>query len=807
MMLRALSLYRYLLFSLLCLVAFSQGVIAQETAITRKVPGLQEEVEILRDQWGISHIYAKNQHDLFFAQGYNAARDRLFQLEIWRRRVTGTMAELQGAKALDRDIGARLLRFRRDLTTEMNHYHPQGAYIIPAFVAGINAYIKETEEHPELLPIEFRLLGIKPQAWTPEVVISRIGGLFTNLESELLMVQRVRAVGVATTKALVDLEPGNPNLVVARELDLNVIPHDVLKYYVAARANVKFTAEDIVVPEARAAQSLEILPTRSVASSYLSQSSNEGSNNWVLRGTKTKTGRPLMANDPHRAITAPSLRYWVHLVAPERNVIGGGEPHLPGVSIGHNPYGAWGLTIFPTDSEDLYVYKTNPANPHQYRYKGKWEAMTVVRETIPVKGQEPVTVELKYTRHGPVLAEDHVHHRAYALRAAWLEIGATPYLASLRMDQATNWKEFRDACAYSQAPSENMVWADVQGNIGWQATGIVPRRPNWNGLLPVPGDGRFEWKGYLPSHAFPFRYNPSEGFLATANAENLPSRYPYTISYLWEPPYRQARVAEVLKAGSDFTIDDMARLQSDELSIPARTLVPLLRGLRSDKAEAQRALEKLLSWDYVLSQHSVEAGIYAAWQQQLWENFRNRRVLASAQQYFPKIAPQRLRASLTTPEVSYGPEPTVGRDRFLIDSLEQAVQRLTEQFGVDTSKWTYGQDSYHHIILRHPLSDAVNAQHRAQFDVGPLPRGGDGFTVNNTDNNAAQNVGASFRIITDLADWDRSLGVNTPGQSGNPAEPHYRDLAELWAAGKYFPLFYSREKIASVTEQTTVLQP
>jgi len=805
MIFRILALLSSLL--VLFLTASPSVCPAQQKTTTQKVPGLQEAVEILRDRWGISHIYAKNQHDLFFAQGYNAARDRLFQLEIWRRRAIGTMAEIQGAEALNRDIGARLLRFRLDLTQEMNHYHPQGAQIIPAFVDGINAYIKETETSPDLLPIEFRLLGIKPQTWTPEVVISRVGGLFMNLESELLMAQRVRAVGVTTTKALVDLEPGNPNLVVARGLNLGIIPDDVLKYYLAARANVKFSPEDIVLPEARATRSFKQFPSLAMTSDDISPSASEGSNNWVLHGMKTQTGHPIMANDPHRAITAPSLRYWMHLVAPGWDVIGGGEPHLPGISIGHNEHGAWGLTIFPTDSEDLYVYITNPAKPHQYRYKGKWEDMTVVRETFSVKGQEPVTVDLKYTRHGPVLAEDHVHHRAYALRAAWLEIGATPYLASLRMDQATNWQEFRAACAYSQAPSENMVWADVKGNIGWQATGIAPRRPTWNGLLPVPGDGRFEWKGYLPSDALPFRVNPPEGFLATANAENLPPRYPHAISYLWEPPYRQIRIEEVLKAGTRLTIDNVARLQTDEFSIPARTLVPLLRRLRADKADVQAALEKLLSWDYVLSQNSVAAAIYATWQQQLWENFRNQRVPASAQQHFPKMAPQRLLASLTTPDRSYGPDPQAGRDCFLLDSLTRTVQQLTERFGTDTNKWVYGQDHYHHITLRHPLTEAVNSQHRAQFDVGPLPRGGDGFTVNNTDNNAAQNVGASFRIITDLADWDRSLGINTPGQSGNPDDPHYRDLTELWETGKYFPLFYSREKIVSATEQTLVLQP
>lgn len=794
--------------STLWLLILSGMLFAQEEPATLKVPGLTEAVEILIDPWGVPHIYAKNQHDLFFAQGYNAARERLFQLEIWRRRVIGTMAEIQGPKAVDRDIGARLLRPRIDLTQEMNNYHPAGVQIIPAFVQGINAYIKETEQHPDLLPVEFRLLGITPQLWTPDIVVSRIGGLFMNLETEVLMAQRVRSVGAATTKALVDLHPGDPDLTIAEGLDLALIPADVLKYYLAARSTVKFSPEDITDPQARAeAFTKEAARFSFSLEESSSQSSREGSNNWVLNGTRTLTRHPFMVNDPHRAITTPSLRYWVHLVAPGWNVIGGGEPHLPGVSIGHNSYGAWGLTIFPTDSEDLYIYQTNPADPNQYRYRGSWENMQVFRETITVKGQEPVAVNLKYTRHGPILGEDIEHHKAYALRAAWLEIGGTPYLASLRMDQAKSWEEFRDACSYSRAPSENMVWADVKGNIGWQATGIVPRRPTWNGLLPVPGDGRFEWAGYLPSKELPFLYNPPEGFLATANAENLPRGYPYRISFLWEPPYRSVRIREVLNAGTGMTLVDMMRLQSDELSIPARTLVPLLQGLRSDNPAAQTALEKLQAWNYVLDQHSIEAGIYAAWQQRLWENFRDRRVPESSRQYFSRMAPERLIDSLITPDGSYGSNPTVGRDRFLIEGFEQAVTGLAERFGPDMSRWTYGQEQYHHITIRHMLSDAVKPQYRSQFDVGPLPRGGDGFTINNTDNNAAQAVGASLRIIVDLADWDRSLGVNTPGQSGNPVNHHYRDLAEMWSSGKYFPVFYSREKIDSVAERKLVLQP
>ena len=791
----------------LCLTLTTSPLFAESPSSTLKVPGLTDTVEILVDRWGIAHIYAKNQHDLFFAQGYNSARDRLFQLEIWRRRVTGTMAEIQGYKAVDRDIGARLLRFRGDLSKEMMHYHPEGPQIIKAFVEGINAYINATEQHPELLPIEFRLLEITPQPWTPDIVLSRIGGLFMNLEEELLTAQRVRSVGTAMTLAMTDFSPKDPDLSPPQGLDLDTIPTTVLKYYTAARAAVKFQPEDVIAEARPDTATIAKLDNSSSPSLVFSQQTSEGSNNWVISGTRTLTRHPIMANDPHRTITAPSLRYWVHLVAPGWNVIGGGEPHLPGVSIGHNQFGAWGLTIFPTDSEDLYVYETNPLDPNQYRYKGVWEDMKVLRESIPVKGQEPVTVELKYTRHGPVLAEDATYHKAYGLRAAWLDVGAAPYLASLRMDQAKNWEEFRAACAYSSAPSENMVWADVKGDIGWQATGTIPRRPNWDGMLPVPGDGRFEWAGILPSKELPFVANPSEGFFATANAENLPPGYPHQVSFLWEPPYRLARIRELLNARMGTTTVDVMRWQHDELSIPARTLVPLLHELHSENPATQAALERLQSWNYALTKDSIAAGIYAAWQQRLWENYRDRRVPGSARQYFTKMALQRLTDSLTVPDTLYGQDPLAGRDAFLLQSLEEAVQNLTSQFGPDMNRWTYGKAGYHHITIRHMLGEAVNAQYRAQLNVGPFPRGGDGFTVNNTDNNAEQRSGASFRIIADVADWDRSLGTNTPGQAGNPSDPHYRNLAEMWAAGKYFPVFYSREKIVTVTEKKFVLQP
>ena len=789
-----------------------QPSVQEDGMETLRLSGLREPVEILTDRWGIAHIYAKNQPDLFFAQGYNAARDRLFQLEIWRRRVTGTMAEIQGPKALERDIGARLLRFRGDLDQECQYYHPDGKEIITAFVQGMNAYIRQTQEQPDLLPLEFGLLGITPQAWTPDIVLARLGGIFLNLETEVLIAQALQTMQPEAIRTMLHLHPGTPDLTVPEGLDVATIPGDVLKYYQAAREAVVFAPEDVVDPQHRATETPGAT-TQAAAPTLTGKSvpRDEGSNNWVVDGSKTLSRKPLMVNDPHRAIAAPSLRYWVHLVAPGWNVIGGGEPHLPGVSIGHNEQGAWGLTIFPTDSEDLYVYKTNPDNPQQYWYRGEWEDMRVLHETIPVKGQDAVTVALKYTRHGPILAEDPERQLTFGLRAAWLDIGGVPYLASLRMDQATTWQEFRAACAYSRAPSENMVWADRQGNIGWQAVGVVPLRPNWNGLVPVPGDGRFEWDGYLPIRELPHSLNPPQGFIATANQENLPPNYPYPISYYWLEPYRFARIEEVLAAGKNLTAREMMQLQSDEYSIPARLLLPFLHALDKESVSVdplvQAAVTTLRAWDFVLDKDSVAAGIYAAWQRQLWEQFRNAHVPDALREAFASPVLTPLINSLLAPDGGYGPDPLAGRDRFIRESFEAAVRSLATRFGPDMNNWTYGQTAYHHIVIKHMLSDAVNAELRAQLDVGPIPRGGDSFTVNNTGSEDMQTVGASFRLIADPSNWDRSLGVNTPGQAGDPAQAHYRDLSGLWAEGQYFPVLYSRDKILAVTEHTTLLQP
>ena len=776
-------------------------------ADTLRIAGLRQSVEIVRDSSGINHIYAGNEHDLFFAQGYAAARDRLFQLEMWRRQATGTVAELLGRRELERDIGARLFKYRGDLNRELTHYHPRGVAIVGAFVEGVNAYVAETERDPKLLPLEFRLLGTKPGRWTADVVVSRHQGLLGNVEDELNYGRAVAAIGPAAVKRLAYFHPGDPDIRLDTAIDAALLSAPILSRYQASHSALRFR------PEQRAGSraTLNDVDDRALDSGFAGldrpQRLDIGSNNWVVSGRMSASGKPILANDPHRAQSLPSLRYWVHLVAPGWNVIGGGEPEIPGVSIGHNEYGAWGLTVFETDGEDLYVYKTNPANSRQYWYRGRWEAMRVIRDTIPVKGEPAAEVTLAFTRHGPVVYEDTVRHAAYAVRAAWLEPGGAPYMASLRMDQARTWEEFRDACALSNIPGENMIWADRAGNIGWQAVGIAPIRPNWSGLVPVPGDGRYEWAGFLPIKEKPHALNPDAGFIATANNNLIPKGYAHmnAVGFEWADPFRWQRISEVLGASHALTVDDMARLQTDYLSIPARDLVPLLSRVRSTKEGTERARQMLLSWNYVLDKTSIPAGLYEAWFRRLNANARSLVVPKAGQPFVRSISATRLIGWLQHPPREFGANAASARDSLLLTSLDEAVADLTRRFGANPETWRWGQPAYHHVTITHALRAVADSATRARLDVGPAPRGGDAFTPGATGGGDNQTSGASFRIVVDVADWEKTLGINTPGQSGNPDDRHFRDLFPLWATDRYFVVPFARPRVEAAAETRQVL--
>ena len=427
----------------------------------------------------------------------------MWQIDLWRRRGLGLLSEVFGPSFVEKDRAARLFLYRGEMRSEWLAYGSDSKRVATAFVSGVNEYVRLSREDPALLPEEFRLMGYLPSFWSPEDVARiRSHGLYQNLASEVERVLVLRDFGPEVEALRKPLEPPR-DVAVPEGLDLSLIPADVLRVYELATEPVEFTG---------------------------GQSSHakgmEGSNNWAISPGRTTTGRPILANDPHRAQSVPSLRYAIHLSAPGMDVIGAGEPALPGVSIGHDGKIAFGFTVFSIDQEDLYVYETNPDDPSEYRYERRWEPMQAERQLIPVKEGDPVEAELKFTRHGPVIYEDKEKNIAFAVRAAWLEPGTAPYLGSVDYMRAGDWDGFLAAMNRWGAPGENQVYADTDGNIGWKPAGLVPRRPNWDGLLPVPGDGRYEWDGFLDADELPVEFNPPRGWVASANEMNLPEGYP-----------------------------------------------------------------------------------------------------------------------------------------------------------------------------------------------------------------------------------------------------------------------------------------
>jgi len=753
---------------------------------------LNDKVEVLRDKFGINHIYANNQRDLFYMQGYLAARDRLFQFEIWRRQATGTVSEIFGESELERDIGTRLFMFRGDIKEELNHYHDDGYEIITSYTDGINAYISEVRNNPESLPIEFKILGIRPEIWTPADVISRHQGLLGNIGLELNIGRAVSKIGVDKVKDLQWFHPKDPELILDEKITEEDLDQDILKLYNAYRKPIKFKKE-YLLEEFRKNEDLEV--------SFLENNKNLedefsiGSNNWVISGKKSESGYPILANDPHRTIVAPSLRYLTHLVAPGWNVIGGGEPEIPGISIGHNGYGAWGLTVFRTDAEDLYIYELNPENSKQYFHKGEWVDFNIIKESIPVKGGEDYEIELYYSIHGPVTLIDENRNRAYAVRCGWLEVGGSPYLASLRMNQSNSWEEFREACNYSNIPGENMIWADKDGNIGWQAVGIAPIRNTHSGMVPVMGDGRYEWDGYLPIIEKPNDFNPDNEFLATANENVTPLSYDKwnAIGFSWADPFRGDRVDEFLVDSKKFTMQDMIDLQVDYYSPPAFYLTGMLsRLINYDEnflKEYDDYILRLIKWDNKLNKNSVEATIYVNWERNIINEFNK--------EYVPEKVKGLIRVQLfKIMNKLYNMDEKL-RNNFLKKTFISSINDLKSKFGDKTDDWVYGQDGYKHIKVKHPLEEIVNDSIYKILSFQKYPRGGNGYTVGATGSNLSQSHGATFKVIIDTKDWDNSLASNSPGQSGDPSSLFYRNLYKDWAEDKYFNLLYSKEKIES----------
>jgi penicillin amidase len=647
-----------------------------------------------------------------------------------------------------------MLKYRGPMDErEWTSYHPEGKRIFTAYAAGVNAFIAQSANN---LPVEFKLTGIKPEPWTAETLLLR-AATFGNASAELNLARNVIRLGREQANKQSAPDPWD-DLALPEGLDLATITDNVAPPSGRGGAiRPALVAPYNTWPGGRGGLTGD---PREIA--------EPGSNNWVISGRLSATGKPVVANDPHREVGNPSLRYIVHLVAPGWNVIGAGEPPFVGVAIGHNDRLAWGLTIVGTDQEDVYVEELNPANPMEVRFRGAWEPMRVVREEISVKGQAPVAVEFKFTRHGPVFFEDLAKHRVYALRSALLEPGSAPYLASLRLAQTGNCKEFLSAAMYWKAPTENLICGDVDGNIAWQASALTPNRSapasdktrrSWVGRLPVPGTGAYEWEGFRAD--LPRELNPARGFIATANNNIQPAGYrpPLMFKSSANVAYdRITRLLQLISPDRKFTLDDHRRMQGDALHLRAASEIPLFRGWTSSDPDVERARALLAAWDGTLARTSAAAAIHSAW---------------------------RTASAVSERESS---RPLAERQPQHEASLRKAIASLRASQGDNWAEWRWGR--MHTRAFPHPFVPA--------FSLPTVERPGGTGTV------AAD--GASYREILDVADWDRSIVTNVPGQSAQPGSPYYSNLLQLWADDTFFPLVYTRKRVDAEAAQKLILK-
>jgi penicillin amidase len=839
-----------------------------QTSDDLSVAGLEQPVEVIRDRWGIPHIYARSEHDLFFAQGFVAAQDRLWQLDLWRRIDEGKLSELLGPAGLRRDTFARLLRYRGDWAEEWRGYGPRAHEIAAAFAAGINAQIDLVIAQPAKLPLEFQLTGSRPDHWTPEVVVGRMAGyvMTRNARTEVQRARLVRDAGLARAAEVMPTDPPVA-LAVPAGLDLNDITDNILDITTGTSESVDFA------PLRNAGDA----PPPALASLFATPADLDmiGSNDWVISGKRTASGKPLLANDPHRALMLPSLRYTVHLNAPGWNVVGAGEPALPGVAAGHNDRIAFGFTIVGMDQQDLYVEQVDPANADRYLYKGNWEPMRVERERVKVKGEPDRDIEMRFTRHGPVLQVDPARHRAFALRWVGSEPGSAGYLRSLMLDTAKDLPGFRAAVAGWKVPSENIVYADVDGNIAWVAAGLSPIRRNWTGLLPVPGqNGDYEWDGFLKLEDLPQLTNPASGFIATANHNILPPGYPHVLGYEFGAPWRFARILNRLfmpdgtflqpnglvgvidSMRPNPTVEDCEAMQLDEDSIPARAIVTALsiatfqRPSGSDDQTA--ALAMLLPFarhvvagggrggsQPILNAESAAAALYETWAPMLTSAFAEAFIAPADRQAGARMSTERVvdllveaRLALPPPGMTCwvdgtprrraqgGGRQAEGARREAVSGADAAVR--AKLIAVLTGPWLaqayremvkrQGPDptkwawgNMHHMSFEHPLAFTTDRQ--AVMNLAPVPRGGDATTPNATGAGARQTAGASYREVIDLSNWDQSQTINVPGESGQPESEFYGNLLPLWADGKYHQMAFSRAAVEAVAAHRLRLVP
>lgn len=766
-----------------------------------RLPGLHAPVQVLRDHWGVPHIYAQNNDDLFMAQGYVHAQDRLWQMEFQRRLGYGQLSELFGAQAIPADRFLRTLGFGRAARAQAQHLEEPAKSVIEAYVRGINYYLSRNRTR---LPIEFGILRFKPRHWESADVLvwgkMMALSLCENWTTEILRAQLVAAVGPERAAQLDPRYPDTHPLALPRGVTYSTnFGKDALQ------------------------GAIDIAPFAG------NTDTAQGSNAWAVAGSRTASGKPLLANDPHVGIQMPSIWYENHLNGGDYHVTGASFPGSPGIIIGHNEWIAWGVTNGMTDVQDVYVERFDPGNPHRYEHNGAWREADVFQEEIVVRGQaEPVIEEVRVTRHGPVISSlvsgrtatrDQPYTEELALRWTALESGRIVN-AVARINQARDWHSFRAALADWDTPAQNFVYADIEGHVGYALGGRLPIRAKGDGSLPVPGwNDEYDWQGTIPNDDLPHGLDLDEGQVVTANNQIADETYPYQIGAEWLSGYRAARIRELLGQTQQHSVDSFAHIQNDVRSLPGLELAALAGRLVVVTSVQQHARDALALWDGDITPNSIGATIYTRLREKLLDEayaevsgvldtvtglgaFASLPGIGLTARALPEVL-----ARLVNREDDWLPGDETW-DVVLQRAWEQTVAELQIEFGDDVGQWQYRR--FHTLTIRHPLG-AVPAL-ASVFNRGPFPTGGDADTVamGNLPRRTVAGpvyVGPSYRQICDLNDWDRSQSIHPAGQSGQPGSKHYADFTKHWLAGVYHPMLWSRMRVEEATASRLTLEP
>ena len=793
-----------LFLALVCLVIplNSSQTAPQQTAV--QIKGIKDRITIRRDERGIPYVEAQNDEDLFFGQGYATAQDRLWQMDLFRRTARGELAEVLGAGpnnvAIDQDKLHRTYGFAQTAEAEFANSSPRTRAMLEAYARGVNAYASSLD--PKSMPSEFQILQYSFRPWTAADSLVVVKIFFEALSDTWRLDIMRQALSVLPAEKRAELLP-------------EISPIDVLVAGKDTQSKVKSAARikpERISPEALA----KLAHNQEIAATALDRigfhtDALAASNNWVVSGKRTVTGKPLLANDPHLRPTAPSIWHLVHLSAPGVRVAGVGTAGLPGVIIGHNESIAWGFTNVGADVQDLYIEKFNPDNPKQYQTPSGWQDAVIRREEIKVrKGigsseHDIVNHDVTVTRHGPIIFEG--DGKRYALRWTALDPSKNNPDSTMALNRARNWKEFNTALDSFTAPTQNIVYADVDGHIGYHAAGVVPVRKSGDGSVPYDGStDAGEWTSYIPVAKLPTLFDPPSGIIVTANQRIVGTDYPYFLTHSWAQPYRARRIFDLLNEKPKLSSDDFRRILGDVYAIAGVTFtkeaVKLLRPKLTPADEKLRAtLDAFEKWDGQVNAESTVAPIAA----QMRIAFRSKILTAAlgselVRNYQWSNFDTTLDRVLTEQRATWLPKEFPSYVDLLRASYDDAVNTLTKSLGADQTKWTWGEMVK--ARFPHPLGGAPLIG--AQFTVPPFPQNGTGGFIG-----ATVNVGSSvsMRLIADPSDWDKTQQGIALGESGSPKSPHWSDQLADWRAvtPREFP--FTQPAVLKATKATLILEP